>query len=138
MAMRGILLDTSAYAAFRRGQPEAIEVVQFAPVIILNSIVVGELLAGFAAGSRELQNRTELTEFMSSPYVQFVIMDQKTAETYSTVYLELRNADTPIPTNDMWIAASALQHGLDVFSYDGHFRAVAGLRVGASLADLSQ
>lgn len=94
MAMRGILLDTSAYAAFRRGQAQAIEVVPFAPVVILNSIVVGELLAGFAAGSRELQNRTELTEFMSSPYVQLVSMDQEAAETYSTAYLD-QQAESP-------------------------------------------
>lgn len=94
MAMSDILLDTSACAAFRRGQAEEIEVIQFAPVIIRNSLVVGELLAGFAAASRELQNRTELTEFMSSPYVQLVSMDQETAETYCTMYLD-QEAESP-------------------------------------------
>ena len=99
MAMRGILLDTSAYAAFRRGQAEEIEVVPFAPVVILNSIVVGEILAGFAAASRELQNQTELTEFISSPYVQLVSMDQETAETYCTLYLDQEAVSSEILNN---------------------------------------
>ncbi len=60
MAVKDILLDTNAYAAFKRDRAEALNIVRRAPRIALNSVVLGELLAGFAAGSREARNRAEL------------------------------------------------------------------------------
>lgn len=135
MAIRNILLDTNAYVAFKQGLAEAVEVLQHAPRIGLNSIVLGELLSGFAVGRREQENRQELERFVVSDRVDQLVVDVGTAEHYATIYRDLRRRGRPIPTNDMWIAASALQHGLAIFSHDGHFHDVPGLTVGTRLAD---
>jgi tRNA(fMet)-specific endonuclease VapC len=134
--MRNILLDTNAYVAFKRGQTEAANIVQRATSIALTTVVIGELLAGFAAGSREARNRTELQQFLDVERVRIFPVDQATAEYYATVYRTLRSKGQPIPTNDMWIAASALQYGYALFSYDSHFQHVDGVIVGATPAEL--
>ena len=136
MAVNEILLDTNAYAAFKQGLPDAVDIVQRATHLALSSTVLGELLAGFAVGSREAKNRAELQQFLGSDRVYIFPVDDGTAAYYATVYRILRNKGRPIPTNDMWIAASALQQGYALFSYDGHFQHVDGLLVGATPADL--
>lgn len=135
MAVRPILLDTNAYVAFKQGTADAVEVVQHTPRIGLNSIVLGELLSGFAIGTREQANRQELEEFLASDRVDQIGIDRWTAEHYARVYRDLRRRGRPIPNNDMWIAATALQHGLALLSYDRHLHEVAGLLVGSRLAD---
>ena len=135
MAVRDILLDTNAYAAFKRGMPDAVEVIAHAPRIGINSIVLGELLSGFAVGTREAENRQELEQFLASERVHQLVVDAETAAQYAGVYRELRRRGRPIPTNDMWIAASTLQHGFAVFSDDRHFHTVPGLHVGTRLDD---
>lgn len=134
--MTRILIDTNAYAAFKRGHPDATAVIQRAAVVALTPVVLGELLGGFAAGARERQNKSELSAFLASPRVWVAPVDGGTAENYATVYAALRAAGTPIPTNDMWIAASTLQHGLRLFTFDSHFRAVPGLATGMTVAEL--
>jgi tRNA(fMet)-specific endonuclease VapC len=113
-----------------------VRIFQHAPAIFLNSVVFGELLSGFAIGSRERANRDELNLFLRSARVSPVPLDYQTAERYANIYRALRNAGTPIPSNDIWIAASAKQHDLPLFSYDEHFQLVKGLRVGKSFAEL--
>lgn len=135
--MNPILIDTNAYTSLRRGDPQAISIVQRAPFIAINSTVVGELLGGFKAGTREIQNRQDLESFLSSPRVALHPIDRGTAEQYAAIYAALRTAGSPIPTNDIWIAATAIQHSLRLFTFDNHFKAVQGLRAGASLAELS-
>lgn len=135
--MNAILLDTNAYVAFKRGQSEAVAILRRVPSIAINTVALGELLAGIAVSAREANNRRELQEFLNSPRVVVLPVDQTTASHYAAVYTALRKSGTPIPTNDMWIAASALQHGLRLFSYDAHFSAVGGLQVGCSLSQLA-
>src|SRR5881397_1392550 len=105
MAVNDILLDTNAYAAFKQGQPDAVEIVQRATRLALSSTVLGELLAGFVVGSREAKNRAELQQFLGSDRVHILPVDDGTATYYATVYRILRSKGRPIPTNDMWIAA---------------------------------
>lgn len=83
--------------------------------------MLGELLAGFAVGTREAKNRAELQQFIASDRVILLLADEITAEYYATVYRNLRSKGHPIPTNDMWIAATALQHGFAIFTYDSHY-----------------
>ncbi len=135
MAIRPILLDTNAYAAFKRNVPEAIEILQHAPLIYLNSIVLGELFSGFAVGTREAINRQEFNLFAATSRIRLINLDENTANHYASVYLALRKKGRPIPTNDMWIAASARQQNLAVFTYDAHFQAIDGLVSGQDLAD---
>ena len=136
MAVSVVLLDTNAYVAFKQGQAEALEIIQRAALLALNSTVLGELLAGFAIGSREAKNRAELQQFLNSERVHILTVDEGTALYYASIYRNLPQKGRPIPTNDMWIAASSLQHGYALFTYDGHFQDVDGLLVGATPADL--
>jgi tRNA(fMet)-specific endonuclease VapC len=121
---RRVMLDTSAFSAFFAGEPEVVEALGRAEEIALNPVVLGELLAGFAAGSREKKNRERLREFLSSPRVRVLPLDEESSERYATIYHHLRERGTPIPTNDLWIAASAMQHGLALFTRDRHFSRV--------------
>jgi len=124
-----VLLDTNAYVAFKGGDPNTIDVLRIAVEIRLNAVVVGELLAGFSVGSREAVNRSELAEFLDSPRVDVLDLTQETASFYATVFALLKHKGRPIPTNDLWIAATALQHGLALVTYDAHFREIEGLRL---------
>ncbi|MGZ8219885.1 PIN domain-containing protein [Methylomagnum sp.] len=133
--MRPILLDTNAYTAFKRGDPTVVAVVQHAPSLLLCATVLGELLAGFAAGQKEAVNRAELTRFLASPRVSLIPVTAATADLYGVVYAALRRKGRPIPTNDLWIAASSLEHGAALLSLDAHFQAIDGLRVGTCLED---
>ena len=133
--MRPIAVDTNAYAAFKRGNTAMVEVLQHAAEILLCTTVLGELLAGFAAGSRESSNRRELTQFLDSPRVRLVPCGAATADAYALVYAALRRQGQPIPTNDLWIAASCLEHGAALLTLDAHFAHVGGLRSGARLDD---
>lgn len=133
--MRPILLDTNAYTAFMLGETAVVEVVAHAERIGLNSIVLGELLGGFAAGSREAKNRAELARFLDSPRVEVIPVTAQTADSYALVYSGLRRKGQPIPTNDLWIAASALEHGAALLTRDAHFAQIDGLRCGQRLED---
>ncbi len=133
--MRSIAIDTNAYCAFKRGDAAIVAVLQHAPRIIVSATVLGELLAGFAAGSREGANRTELASFLASPRVIEVVCGPATADRYALVYAALRRAGQPIPTNDLWIAASCLEHGAALLTLDARFGHVGGLRVGVRLED---
>jgi len=133
--VKDIHLDTNAYAAFKRGDGEAVEIIRYARTIGISSIVLGELLSGFAAGSRTAENRRELNDFIGSSRVSVIPVDVATADFYANTYLSLKRKGKPIPTNDMWVAALAMQHGAVIYSYDSHFQSVDGLLLGCCLAD---
>ena len=133
--MRAVLLDTNAYTAFMRGDADVVEVIAHANHLFLNSTVLGELLAGFAAGTREAKNRAELAQFLGSSRVGVYPVSANTADSYALVYAGLRRKGQPIPSNDLWIAASAMEHGAAVLSLDAHFAQVDGLRWGRCLHD---
>lgn len=88
---------------------------------MIPSIVLGELLFGFALGSRPEQNRQELDEFLSSPRVTIAPITLSTAERYAGIHKHLRSIGRPIPTNDLWIAACAWEQGGILLTADGHF-----------------
>lgn len=133
--MRPVLLDTNAYSAFMLGEADVVEVVAHADRLFLNSVVLGELLGGFAAGSREPKNRAELARFIDSPRVEVLPSTTHTADSYALVHLGLRRKRQPIPTNDLWIAASALERGAALLTRDVHFAQIDGLRRGQRLDD---
>ena len=133
--MRSLALDTNAYAAFKRGDEDIVDVIRHCPHLLISTTVLGELLAGFAAGSRQARNRAELAQFMESPRVQVVACAETTADNYALVYAALRRKGRPVPTNDLWIAASALEHGAALVTLDDHFSEIDGLRCGRRLTD---
>ena len=119
--MSALLIDTSAYSAFRRGHPEVVRTLQRATEICLSPIVLGELRAGFLRGSRHRYNDQALAQFRASPRVRTLVVGDETTERYGVIRVALYNAGTPIPANDIWIAASAMEHGLRVITLDAHF-----------------
>lgn len=125
--MKRIIIDTNFYTAFKKGDVEAVNLLKRAEYIGVNSVILGELLAGFRCGNREKQNRIELDNFLDSPRVVTIVLDDETAEFYAQVFSELRQKGRPIPSNDLWLAASALQHGLALATYDDHFSTISGL-----------
>lgn len=133
--MRPVALDTNAYAAFKRGSPEVLAVLQQAERILLSVTVLGELLAGFAAGSREAENRKELALFLDSPRVVLTPAPQATADLYALVFAALRRKGRPVPSNDLWIAAAALEHGAALLTFDAHFSEIDGLKCGTRVEE---
>lgn len=116
-----IALDTNAYSSFMRGDPARVQVIRFARQIHLPLIVLGELRAGFAAGSQKSTNAANLNRFLNSPRVSILLPDEQTTHHYGQVYLQLRRKGAAIPTNDLWIAALVIQHSLILCTSDAHF-----------------
>ncbi len=125
--MKKVLLDTNAYTALRRGDEAVLDVLGRADTVYMSAIVLGELHAGFKGGSQEARNRKELEEFNSRPTVRILHVTQETAEVFGTVKHRLKTAGTPIPINDVWIAAQATENGAYLVTYDEHFNSVPGI-----------
>ena len=129
MEMTRLLLDTSAYSAFMRGHAEIKQALQEADEICLNPTILGELLSGFMRGKHRRKNEAELKTFTGSPRVRILDVTEETAERYAVILNSLWKAGTPIPTNDIWIAASAMQHGLRLLTMDSHYQKVPQIMV---------
>ncbi len=116
-----VALDTNAYSDFMRGTPERVQIVRAARSLYLPLIVLGELRAGFAAGNQTTANAANLQRFLNSPRVSILLPDEQTTHHYAQLYLHLRSKGVAIPTNDLWIAALAVQHNLILCTSDAHF-----------------
>jgi predicted nucleic acid-binding protein len=125
-----VFLDTNAYSAFKKGDKDTIQVIRYADIIGISVVVLGELLAGFAVGSKEHKNRSELDAFLNSPRVRIYPVDEETAAHFASVYKQLRRKGRPIPTNDLWIAAGCMQQGCRLLTADKHFSEIDGLLIG--------
>jgi tRNA(fMet)-specific endonuclease VapC len=122
--MSRILLDTSAYSAMRRNDERLLPHLQEAEQIALTPIVLGELLFGFLGGRAAGENRRLLRDFVDSPRVSILGLDEETTERYAAIRDYVRQHGSPIPVNDLWIAASAAQHGFRLLALDDHFKRV--------------
>jgi tRNA(fMet)-specific endonuclease VapC len=122
-----LALDTNRYTDLCRGETSVVDKIELADEIWLPFIVVGELRAGFAVGNQEPRNEAALRRFLLKPGVRVVYADDQTTHHYASIYRQLRKQGTPIPTNDMWIAALVQQHSLVLFARDAHFDALAQL-----------
>ena len=131
--MSRLCLDTSAYSHFKRGDLLSTEMIETADWIGVPSTTLGELRVGFLLGSQRKRNEDELRQFLSNAVVEVLDVDDETADIYAQIVVDLRKNGTPIPTNDIWIAASAARAGSSVLTYDPHFESIA--RVGKILLD---
>ena len=134
--MRPILIDTNAYVAFKQGEASVCETIQYAEILGMSPIVLGELLGGFEYGNKTKKNRDELQQFTQSSRIRFFSITSDTANFYSQIYSSLRKKGKPIPSNDLWIAAQALENGCVLCSHDRHFKAIEGLISGITLSEL--
>lgn len=127
--MSRVLLDTNAYAALLSGNQKVLEALAAAEKVHLSLIVLGELHAGFRGGNRRKENEQLLSQFMARPTVSTLLLTLETAEIFGELKARLKRAGTPIPINDVWLAAQAIETGSVLVSYDSHFRDVAGVRL---------
>jgi tRNA(fMet)-specific endonuclease VapC len=127
MVVRRALIDTNIYSYALRGDSTVTYQLQHLDEIGFSVISIGELLTGFRTGTNERENRRQLAKFLDSPRVTLFLIDEETAEFYATTLTNLKRAGTPIPTNDVWIAAVAQRHGLPVLTKDQHFQVIPGL-----------
>jgi tRNA(fMet)-specific endonuclease VapC len=127
MAMKKVLIDTNVYSAFKKNDPEVVEAFRRFDHIGMSVTVYAELLSGFRRRSNETRNRHELEDFLNNHRVVFYPHDDTTAEFYAQLYMQLRKNGRPVPTNDIWIAACAMQNGLAVYTKDTHFMEIDGL-----------
>jgi tRNA(fMet)-specific endonuclease VapC len=116
-----LVLDTNRYSDADKGLPDVVRLLTLATQICVPTIVLGELRAGFLHGSKAAENDQRLLKFISSPRVRILVVDEATTQEYATLALHLRRAGKMIPTNDVWIAALTIQHGLSLYTRDGHF-----------------
>jgi tRNA(fMet)-specific endonuclease VapC len=116
-----ILLDTNSLTDVFRGDATLIRTVELANEVWLPLIAVAEIKAGFLVGRRSAANEALLLAFLQLPHVDVVYADHETTEIYARLFLQLRRAGTPIPTNDLWIASLAVQHQLCLVTRDRHF-----------------
>jgi tRNA(fMet)-specific endonuclease VapC len=122
-----VLLDTDAYSALKRAHPAVVDIVRRSEDVLLSTVVAGELLYGFRCGNRFERNRDELEQFAASPFVTVVPVTMATADRFSRIAAALKARGKPIPTNDMWIAAQAMETGAELLSFDRHYEWVGGL-----------
>jgi tRNA(fMet)-specific endonuclease VapC len=116
-----VALDTNRYTDLCRGEASVIETVEHSDEVWLPFIVVGELRAGFAVGTQGPRNEAVLRRFLLKPGFRILYDGEQTTHHYANVYRQLRKQGTPIPTNDMWIAALVLEHSLVLCARDAHF-----------------
>ena len=124
-----VCLDTNAYSRLMLGYAPLKELLESVDQILVPATVLGELHAGFELGSRRQANCEQLAVFLSQPGVERHDVDDCVAERYGALVCQLSRAGTPIPTNDIWIAAAAMESGARLISYDNHFACVPGLLV---------
>jgi tRNA(fMet)-specific endonuclease VapC len=122
-----ILLDTSAYVGFKRDAVEAVEIIVKAELIIFSPVVMGELMFGFRNGTRFKKNMDDLDRFLKHEVVDLLPIGKITSDRYSRIAVKLRQQGTPIPTNDIWIAAQAMEQGAELITSDQHFDKISGL-----------
>lgn len=131
--MSSFCLDTSAYSNFRRGNEEVAVLLDRAEMVGVSTVALGELRTGFLLGGKRQRNETELDVFLNNPVVEVLAVDAETSRHYAEIVAELRKAGTPVPTNDIWIAATAARNGTTVLTCDDHFERIG--RVGSIVVD---
>jgi len=122
-------IDTNIYSALKRGDAKIVGLLENADEVYISSIVLGELYAGFRMGSRLMENIKELKEFIGQPGIYIIDINESIAERYGSLIKILKENGTPIPTNDIWIAAAALENGARIATSDTHFQLVPGLMI---------
>ena len=122
-----LLLDTSAYVGFKRNIVEIVDIIVRAELILFSPIVLGELMFGFRNGTKFKENMDDLNRFIQHEVVKLVQIGEITSDRYSRIAVKLKVQGTPIPTNDIWIAAQTMEHGAELITLDQHFEKINGL-----------
>jgi len=122
-----LILDTNAYVGFKLGIAPLVAYITRADIVFLSPVVLGELMFGFRNGSRFDRNMEELNRFLEHPAVEVMGMTQITSDRYARIATQLKQQGTPLPTNDIWIAAQTMESGAELVTMDRHFEKIANL-----------
>ena len=128
--MNAAVIDTNVLIeCFQNNQSISEAISQYDRILICPA-VLGEFKAGIDVNTRRGKKvKALLDEFLDDPAVAIVPSTDETADSYARIFRTLKDNGTPLPTNDMWIAAAALEHGAAVLSSDGHFSHVPMLKL---------
>ena len=127
--MKKILLDTNAYSKLLAGDEKVLSLLAESDVVYMSIFVLGELYAGFKGGNKEQENTQLLKRFIQKPTVEILEATEKTSRVFGQIKNDLKKAGTPLPVNDVWIAAHTLESGSTLITYDIHFREIPDLRL---------
>ena len=130
--MKKILLDTNAYSNLLRGDENILDALSKAAIAHISVIVIGELLSGFKGGAKEAYNKKLLQGFLGKPTVIVLDVTIETSEIFAEIKNVLKTSGTPIPINDVWIAAHAMETGSVLITNDEHFKRIPGIRIFSS------
>jgi tRNA(fMet)-specific endonuclease VapC len=122
-----LVLDTSAYPYFRTGHPDVLDALARAERVLIPVTVLGELEAAFEWGTRAREDRRALESYLEEPFVDVLSVTPAVARHYGRVFTSLRQAGTPLPVNDIWIAATTLDCGGTLLTFDRDFSRIPGL-----------
>ena len=125
--MRRLAIDTNIYVAFKNNDESVVEAFRKCDLIGVDITVVAELYSGFSLGNKERKNRLELEAFLNAPRVEALPHDLETADYSALIVKKLKAKGKPIPTNDIWVAANSLKHGMSLYSFDRRFDEIDGL-----------
>jgi len=127
--MTQIVIDTNTYSFLCHGQKDVAELLASYDAVIIPSIVLGELEAGFRKGNRYQFNKSQLERFLLVDRVRVANVDPRIAEAYGLVYQQLKKCGVMIPLNDVWIGATAVALNAPLLTYDKHFSKIEGLNL---------
>ena len=119
--MKNILLDVNAYSFYMAGDKRVKKEIENSDIVSMSAIVIGELYVGFYRGIKSKYNEKALADFLTDPKVEYIKISKDTAKIYGKISCDLYERGTPIPTNDIWIAAQAIENNLVIVTYDTHF-----------------
>ena len=119
-----VALDTNRITDLFRGDVELAEQLSTAEEVWIPLFSLGEIKAGFQGGTQQRRNESLLNRLLTKPTVGVLLPSRETAEHYARVFVQLRRAGTPVPDNDLWIAALVLEHDLVLITRDRHFERI--------------
>ena len=122
-----LIIDTNAYVGFKLNHSEIVDYFTAADSILMSPIVMGELMFGFRNGSQFDKNIRELNEFITHPAVEVIGIAEVTSDRYARIAAQLKRNGTPIPTNDIWLAAQTMETGAELVTMDHHFEKIENL-----------
>ena len=126
--MNRLIIDTSAYVRLGHGNTDIRDALDAAVRVYMSVIVLGELHSGFRGGSRKQEKLEDLSRFLAKARVETLSVTDETASVYGSMKTDLKRRGSDIPSNDIWLAAQAMENGAVLVTYDRHFDRVPGLR----------
>ncbi len=99
----------------------------------MSVVVLGELRGGFDHGNRAESNNATLNQYLTDPSISIALIHPSTTLIYAKLYAQLRKQGKPIPSNDLWIAAQAMELDIHLLTLDAHFVGIKGLKLAISV-----